>query len=78
MRVLLAELLPLGLDQLHLSAGVWVDSVEEFRKAGMGMGALGNNEWAVWRTSEEVVREVRQIVDDAWAKRGHSVHHPKA
>jgi len=59
-RTVLAELLPVGLMEVHLSAGGWVDSVVtgEFRKEGMNMG-----EWGVWRTREDVVRRVREIVD---------------
>ena len=30
----------------------------------MGMGVGGDGEWGIWRTTEEVVRTVRRIVDD--------------
>lgn len=32
-----------------------------YRKGGMGMG-VGEGEWAMWRTSEERVREVVKII----------------
>lgn len=40
----------------------------QFRKDGMGMGVGGRGEWGIWRTSEEIVREVRKAVDAAWEK----------
>ncbi|KAH9849216.1 copper homeostasis CutC domain-containing protein [Lenzites betulinus] len=63
---LLAELLPCGLREVHLSGGGWVPSDMEFRRDGMGMGVCGDGEWGVWRTSEEKVRAVRELVDKAW------------
>ncbi|KAH9897742.1 copper homeostasis CutC domain-containing protein [Cubamyces lactineus] len=63
---LLAELLPCGLREVHLSAGGWMPSEMEFRREGMGMGVGGEGEWAIWRTSEQKVRAVRELVDKAW------------
>ncbi|KAI0654480.1 copper homeostasis CutC domain-containing protein [Cubamyces menziesii] len=63
---LLAELLPCGLREVHLSAGGWTPSEMEFRREGMGMGVGREGEWAIWRTSEQKVREVRELVDKAW------------
>ena len=68
---LLKELLPCGLREIHLSGGGWVPSEMEFRREGMGMGVGGDGEWGVWRTDEEKIREVRRLVDGAWA------HHVK-
>ncbi|KAI8990694.1 copper homeostasis CutC domain-containing protein [Trametes punicea] len=65
---LLAELLPCGLREIHLSAGGWIPSEMEFRREGMGMGVDGEGEWAVWRTSEEKVRAVRDLADKAWSE----------
>ena len=36
-----------------------------YRKEGMNMGVGGVNEWAVWRTDVDVVREVKQVTEDA-------------
>ena len=63
---LLNELLPCGLREVHLSGGGWTPSNTEFRREGMGMGVGGDGEWAVWRTSEDNVRAVREAVDHAW------------
>ncbi|KAI0368863.1 hypothetical protein BV20DRAFT_947357 [Pilatotrama ljubarskyi] len=63
---LLAELLPCGLREVHLSGGEWIPSAMEFRREKMGMGLRGECEWAIWRTSEEKVRAVRELVDKAW------------
>lgn len=55
--------MPHGLREVHLSAGGWVPSEMEYRRLDMGMGVGGDGEWGVWRTSEETVRKVREIVD---------------
>ncbi|KAH9923630.1 copper homeostasis CutC domain-containing protein, partial [Fomitopsis serialis] len=60
-RSVLLELLPLGLNQIHMSGGRWVPGEAQYRKDGMGMG-VGEGEWAVWRTNEEYVREVVEII----------------
>ena len=64
--LLLNELLPCGLREVHLSGGGWVPSEMEFRREGLGMGVGGDGEWGVWRTDEDKVREVRGLVDAAW------------
>ena len=63
--VILDVLLPLGLKEVHLSAGGWEPSEMLHRPDGMGMGVGGEGEWGIWRTNEEAVREVRRAVDDA-------------
>ncbi|CAL1694419.1 unnamed protein product [Somion occarium] len=60
---LLKELLPIGLREIHLSAGNWVPTEMRYRRNGMGMGVGGEGEWGIWKTKEEKVREVRAIVD---------------
>ena len=60
----LDALLPQGLKEVHLSAGGWIPSAMRFRKKDMGMGVGGAGEWGIWRTSESVVRAVREIVDE--------------
>ena len=70
-QILVAILLRVGLKEIHLSAGHFVDSEMQFRKRtgredpdaiGMGMG-----EWKVWKTDEDVVRQMRAIIDRAAA-----------
>ncbi|KAI0652510.1 copper homeostasis CutC domain-containing protein [Trametes meyenii] len=65
---LLTELLPCGLREVHLSAGGWVPSKMEFRRDDMGMGVGGEGEWGIWRTGEDKVRAVRELVDKTWSK----------
>ncbi len=62
---ILSALLPHGLKEIHLSAGSWIPSAMRFRKKDMGMGVGGAGEWGIWRTSQSVVRSVREIVDEA-------------
>ncbi|KAF9074857.1 copper homeostasis CutC domain-containing protein [Rhodocollybia butyracea] len=59
---ILDRLLPLGLSEIHLSAGSWVEGAMSFRRDGMDMG-VGNGEWDIWRTNEETVQNVRQQVE---------------
>jgi len=59
---LLGTLVPLGLKEIHMSGGMWVESTMSFRREGMGMG-IGQNEWHMWRTQEDKVREVRYALD---------------
>ena len=49
--------------EVHLSAGKWIDGSMHYRKEGMNMGVGGVNEWAVWRTDVDVVREVKQVTE---------------
>ena len=64
-RTVLQALLPLGMRQIHMSGGRWVPGEAQYRKDGMGMG-VGEGEWAVWRTSEERVREVVEIISTTY------------
>ena len=63
---LLETLLPLGLREVHLSGGKMVPSGMSFRRDGMGMGAGGDGEWAVWCTQEDEVLKVKAIADRMW------------
>jgi len=65
---LLYDLLLLGLREVHLSGGSWVEGGTEFRRDGMGMGVSGSGEWGIWRTNEESVRQVRKAINEAWQK----------
>jgi len=63
---ILGALLPLGVMEIHLSGGSWVESGMIHRQAGMGMG-VGESEWNIWETSEDKVKEVRRLVGVCWA-----------
>lgn len=63
---ILDPLLPLGLRELHLSGAGWVESDMIHRREGMGMGVGGIGEWGIWTTSEQRIREVRDIADARW------------
>ncbi|KAJ3984809.1 copper homeostasis CutC domain-containing protein [Lentinula detonsa] len=56
-------LLPLGLSEIHLSGGSWMEGGMSFRREGMGMGVGGKGDWGIWRTDEGVVREVKAQVE---------------
>jgi len=62
-RSIVTLLLPFGLREVHMSGGAWTDGGMEFRPNGMGMGVGGEQDWAIWRTNEEAVWQVRQIID---------------
>ncbi|PCH34243.1 hypothetical protein WOLCODRAFT_135585 [Wolfiporia cocos MD-104 SS10] len=64
---LLNTLVPLGLGEIHLSGATWISGAMKYRKEGMDMGAGGDGEWGIWRTSRERVREVRRITDEFWS-----------
>ncbi|KAF5368426.1 hypothetical protein D9758_002217 [Tetrapyrgos nigripes] len=59
----LDALLPLGVSEVHMSGGSWVEGKMAFRREGMGMGVGGSGDWSVWLTSEIAVREVRDKLD---------------
>lgn len=70
-QILLAILLRVGLKEIHLSAGRFVESEMQYRKRatredvdGVGMGF---GEWKTWETDERVVRQMRGILDRAVA-----------
>ncbi|KAJ3892881.1 copper homeostasis CutC domain-containing protein [Lentinula edodes] len=51
-------LLPLGLSEIHLSAGNWMEGGMTFRREEMGMGVGGKGDWGSWKTDERIVGEV--------------------
>lgn len=63
---ILDTLLPLGLQELHLSGGGWVEGGMLYRRENMGMGVGGHGDWRVWTTDEQKIREVREIADARW------------
>lgn len=64
--LILDALLPLGLQEMHLSGACWVEGGMLYRRANMGMGIDGQGEWGIWTTDEQKVREVREIADARW------------
>lgn len=64
---LLQEILPSGLEEIHLSGGRWVEGDMWHRPEDLGMGVIGH-EWSIWRTSEAAIRDVRMQADSFWVK----------
>lgn len=64
--LILDSLLPLGLQEIHLSGASWVEGGMLYRRENMGMGVGGQGEWGVWTTDEQKIREVREISDARW------------
>ncbi|KAG6889991.1 hypothetical protein C0995_012951 [Termitomyces sp. Mi166 len=62
----LGALLPLGLQEIHLSGSRWIDGGVSFRREGMGMGIGDEGEWGIWMVDGEKVSEVRDIADKCW------------
>ncbi|EKM84040.1 hypothetical protein AGABI1DRAFT_110635 [Agaricus bisporus var. burnettii JB137-S8] len=60
---ILERLLPLGLREIHLSAGRWVANGMVFKRPNMGMGLGGESDWGIWRTQRDMVKDVRRVVD---------------
>jgi copper homeostasis protein len=59
----LENLLPYGLKEIHLSGGKWVEGQMAHRPVGMDMSASEENEWKVWLTDGDTIREVRSVAD---------------
>jgi copper homeostasis protein len=62
-RLLIAELLPFGLSEVHMSGGEWVLGAAEWKKAGMGMGVTEERAWDIWKSSFEKISAVRCALD---------------
>jgi copper homeostasis protein len=60
---ILDGLVPLGLQQIHMSGGRWRDGRMVYRKEGMGMGVGGPGEWGIWHTEADEVRRVKDIIN---------------
>ncbi|KAG6910500.1 hypothetical protein DXG01_009919 [Tephrocybe rancida] len=63
---ILNALLPLGLQEIHLSGSRWIGSDMVFKREGMGMGIGGDGEWGVWMVDGENISEVRDVADERW------------
>ena len=70
-QILLAILLRVGLKEIHLSAGRFVESEMQYRRRtgreDVGAVGMGMGEWEAWQTDEHVVRQMRGILDRAVA-----------
>ncbi|KAI9438441.1 copper homeostasis CutC domain-containing protein [Lactarius psammicola] len=64
-RNVLDNLLPYGLREVHMSGGRWTESEMVHQPEGMGMGASVQNDWGIWLTDGNTVREVRGIADNS-------------
>ncbi len=62
---MLDNLLPYGLREVHMSGGRWTESEMTHRSEGMGMGASVQNDWSIWLTDGNAIREVKSIVDNS-------------
>ncbi|KAK0233605.1 CutC family-domain-containing protein [Armillaria fumosa] len=60
---ILVSLLPLGLEELHMSGGSWLDGEMQYRREALGMGVSAEREWAIWQTDGLKVGEIRAILD---------------
>ncbi|KAG9031532.1 hypothetical protein FRB95_002667 [Tulasnella sp. JGI-2019a] len=54
---------PIGINEYHLSAGVFDDS-EVSSNSGEGKLEYGMGDWKVWRTKADIVRDVRLHAED--------------
>lgn len=63
---ILDSLLPLGLQEIHLSGANWKGGGMLFKREGMDMGIGGDRDWSAWVTNAQIIREVREIVDARW------------
>ncbi|GJJ13363.1 hypothetical protein Clacol_007615 [Clathrus columnatus] len=52
--------------EIHMSAGRWLDSPMKFRKEHMSMGAGENKDWQIWRAEENAVKQVQNLVVEAF------------
>lgn len=59
----ISTLLPMGMKELHLTGGEWVEGGMLYRPGDMGMGVI-DHEWAIWKTSEDSIKQVREISDN--------------
>lgn len=52
----------------HMSGKVTRDSSMKYRKQGVNMGLPSLSEFEIWETSEEKVREAREVLEKVWQK----------
>ncbi|KAG6900523.1 hypothetical protein C0993_009476 [Termitomyces sp. T159_Od127] len=71
---ILDALLPLGLQEIHLSGSRLIDGGMSFRREGMGMGTGSVGDWGIWMVDGEKVSEVREIADKYYDSH-HGYHH---
>jgi copper homeostasis protein len=61
--VILTELSPHGLRELHMSGGEWKAGGMIWKRRGMGMGVVPSREWDLWRSSTDRIQNVRKALD---------------
>lgn len=62
-RVICTTLVPHGLQEVHMSGAEWISGGMNFKKPGMGMSAVPDREWDIWRSSTEKIQHVREVLD---------------
>lgn len=63
------KLIPLtGITSYHMSGKIEVDSMMTYRKAGSSMGLPERDEYVLWQTSEEKVKQAVQVLKDVSIK----------
>ena len=60
---LLEPLVKYGLQEVHMSGGIWVPGEMMYRREGLGMGVGGASEWSVFRTNKEEIEGVKDLID---------------
>ena len=65
---LLEPLIKYGLQDVHMSGGIWVPGEMVYRREGLGMGVGGSSEWGVFRTNKEEIEGVKDLID-GWNER---------
>ena len=60
---LLGPLVKYGLQEVHMSGGTWVPGKMVYRREGLGMGVGGPSEWGIFRTNEDEIEGVKDLID---------------
>ena len=63
-RVIKTMLETIPLKSFHMSGKVTLDSGMKYRKEGVNMGLESLSEFDVWQTSEALVREAREVLEE--------------
>ena len=57
-----------GITSYHMSGKIEVDSMMTYRKAGTSMGLPERDEYALWQTSEEKIKQAVQVLESVQNK----------
>lgn len=67
------EIAPLtGARAFHMSGKVSTDSAMEFRKEGVSMGQPFLDEYLIWKTEENKIREAKLALENLWTRQQNS------